>query len=1171
MPRLTLVFLAFACEALLAGAPAPWHHDLSYPGSAYWRCRVPVVVANETGKDARGRTVEVRVGSARGELPLAGFGVAAVRVCDAVGGELLYDLVAPDGQPKREGAIAEGDRLTFGVDLKDGAQGTCYVYADNPEAWAVPDFLDAASPFANGGFEDGKDGPRGWRKAETSDQHRLAWVAESPHSGQRGVRCDVAPGAAPSWVKWMQDGVAVVPDADYRFEGWVKAKDVKGSAGWFVHVHGQKPMVVNQVANAGEGTFDWKRVEIAFRTPPDAVRATIGTVLHGTGTAWFDDASLLVQVQPKPLGAVAGKLERHALTALPAPAQWRCASASHRTGMLVRNWTDELAHPLVYADLATLTRLLPRAARQSPIRVVDTASGETVPAVQAEDRLLFRAEVPAQSEKFYCAYYVQPSWFSGREPAMAFADLAASPANLVANPGFEEVPITAAWSLSAESQEGAGRLYRAFRDPSAHSGRGCACIEIPPGAPLAWSGWHQGEIPVKPLATYLYGAYVRCKGVADGSVQLHGHFHNAAGKLCETTKHFSVGPALTGTQGWTLLLGLVTPPADCASVQLHLTMNAHGTVWHDDVLFCEAAPALVRGTQPYRTATHRAAERRGYAAWLANPLVRVFPSDLPPTDAPDAIELSAARNEREPFQLVLRANRDLRDVAVTVAPLRQRGGATLPDVALHLVGYVPVDYPSNYYTTNVPPWYRRLPRGGAGCDGWPGLWPDPLPPYKPFNLEGGKIQPVWGTVRVPPDARPGTYTGAVTIQAANAQTLKIPLRVIVWDFALPKRGHLKVIYDFREGAIDEFGGTSGPREGALRAWYAFLADHRISPGNLPPPTFVYKDGRVTMDAAEFDRAAAYCIDELGIDVFYTPWLFYSFGWAHKPPKLFGFEPFTKEYTEAYTRCLKTYMDHLRAKGWDDRATLYVSDEPHFSHPEIIDQMKKVITMIRSVEPTAKMYSSTWDHVPAWDGYLNVWGVGPHGSFPVETLRERFAAGDEIRFTTDGHMCLDTPYLAIERLLPWLCWKYGATGYEFWGVNWWTYDPWERGWHRFISQSDDGTNYYWVRYPNGDGYLTYPGARVGVDGPVSSIRLEQVRDGIEDYEYFRILDRLIMQAKARGIGTRDAERARADAAALVSIPNKGGRYSTALLPDPDAVPRLRAAVAAAIERLSRRLP
>jgi len=44
--------------------------------------------------------------------------------------------------------------------------------------------------------------------------------------------------------------------------------------------------------------------------------------------------------------------------------------------------------------------------------------------------------------------------------------------------------------------------------------------------------------------------------------------------------------------------------------------------------------------------------------------------------------------------------------------------------------------------------------------------------------------------------------------------------------------------------------------------------------------------------------------------------------------------------------------------------------------------------------------------------------------------------------------------------------------------------------------------------NGDGFLTYPGKQVGIDGPVTSIRLEILRDGNEDIEYFNIYRKLL---------------------------------------------------------------
>ncbi len=35
-------------------------------------------------------------------------------------------------------------------------------------------------------------------------------------------------------------------------------------------------------------------------------------------------------------------------------------------------------------------------------------------------------------------------------------------------------------------------------------------------------------------------------------------------------------------------------------------------------------------------------------------------------------------------------------------------------------------------------------------------------------------------------------------------------------------------------------------------------------------------------------------------------------------------------------------------------------------------------------------------------------------------------------------------------------------------------------------------------------LFYPGTDAGIDGPVASVRLKNLRDGMEDYEYFVLL-------------------------------------------------------------------
>ena len=311
-------------------------------------------------------------------------------------------------------------------------------------------------------------------------------------------------------------------------------------------------------------------------------------------------------------------------------------------------------------------------------------------------------------------------------------------------------------------------------------------------------------------------------------------------------------------------------------------------------------------------------------------------------------------------------------------------------------------------------------------------------------------------------------------------------------------------------------------------------------------------------------------------------LFYAFGWGFPPRACFGQEPYAgkppfenadrgqlrPEYKKAYQACLKLFWDHIKQKGWKKKFVFYISDEPHYWLPPIIPQMKALCQMIHEVDPQIPIYSSTWNHVPEWDGSLDIWGLGHYGCVPVEQIAKLQSAGRRVWWTTDGQMCTDTPYCAVERLLPHYCFKYGVEAYEFWGVCWTTYDPNRFGWHVFIPQSERPGGRSWIRYPNGDGFLIYPGHPVGYDGPLSSIRLEQAREGVEDYEYLYLLRQLVQKAKAAGKDVAAAEAALKRADRLVTIPNAGGCYSSQILAEPEEIYRLKEEVGRAIEGLMR---
>jgi hypothetical protein len=59
------------------------------------------------------------------------------------------------------------------------------VYADNPKAWVVPDYLKTG--LTNGSFEAGDKDPLDWERVEEDAQHRLFWVEAS--LGQENGRC----------------------------------------------------------------------------------------------------------------------------------------------------------------------------------------------------------------------------------------------------------------------------------------------------------------------------------------------------------------------------------------------------------------------------------------------------------------------------------------------------------------------------------------------------------------------------------------------------------------------------------------------------------------------------------------------------------------------------------------------------------------------------------------------------------------------------------------------------------------------------------------------------------------------------------------------------------------------------------------------------------------------
>lgn len=98
-------------------------------------------------------------------------------------------------------------------------------------------------------------------------------------------------------------------------------------------------------------------------------------------------------------------------------------------------------------------------------------------------------------------------------------------------------------------------------------------------------------------------------------------------------------------------------------------------------------------------------------------------------------------------------------------------------------------------------------------------------------------------------------------------------------------------------------------------------------------------------------------------------------------------------------------------------------------------------------------------------------------------------------------------LISSRLLGWQMFDYNLVGNLFWGSAIASVVDNEISYNQIPNQ-----DFYQTanRYPhaNGDGYLVYPGREYGIYGPLSSIRLESILDGNEDYDLFFALKELL---------------------------------------------------------------
>jgi hypothetical protein len=437
----------------------------------------------------------------------------------------------------------------------------------------------------------------------------------------------------------------------------------------------------------------------------------------------------------------------------------------------------------------------------------------------------------------------------------------------------------------------------------------------------------------------------------------------------------------------------------------------------------------------------------------------------------DAVELQAAGNEYESFQLVLMPlSGHLKQVSVKCGELTKTDGPA-KIAAANVVAYHQIEQ-------KIQPSLRTT-------DDQVGWTPDALLPVDgPFDVGATDSKAIWVTVYTPPGTPAGKYVGKIAIAAADAPSRSVTVTLRVHDFDIPRVGRFRTQGHFALTGLEQWYGDNYTPE-VRRVFYRLLLEHRFSP------------------TSQYSRMLSPVPEDI-------PWVMRDggnvilIGGYHNKP----LEP------ERIDEWYKWLVDN----DYVDQAIIYVGDET-----DDYEGIRAKAVTIRKNWPKMRIMVGGSKPRKELVGYVDVWDPITSGGniydFDAKSTAEAIDRGEEMFWYTCigprqpfANVCNDDP-LTATRALWWQAWKYGITGFEYWALNYW-------GPNMALAGEGDGS---WLDRPgqwnsraykwcNGDGLMVYPGPN---GKPLSCIRFSVMRDAIEDWELLFMLARTAELASKLG--------------------------------------------------------
>lgn len=440
------------------------------------------------------------------------------------------------------------------------------------------------------------------------------------------------------------------------------------------------------------------------------------------------------------------------------------------------------------------------------------------------------------------------------------------------------------------------------------------------------------------------------------------------------------------------------------------------------------------------------------------------------------VELTAAANEREPFQLVVTPKETLEKLTLRISDLKGSAGVIPSGLQSYgVISYVPVREPNN-----------PTIKGEIG---------DPvLPGGEQIAAPAGKNTAFYVKIFAPKGTAPGVYTGTVSLYDGDKELAGVPVKLRVRNFTLPDDPVFRTLFYGHPYAIKKF--FSDPRSFREIAddVSEIFKEHRLD-GNQcikpPVPKYTIEGDKLTVtDWSEFDAFVWRQYNTFGIRNFTVPVLGMmgdNSGWFSKgKPKVFGESLFSERGRMLAGQYAQQYDEHWR-KSFPQKLKYYcyIYDEPA---PKVYAELNKFTGAIKKYAPDFRFFTPHMADPELPD--FEIFAV----PFAFGYVKPELQKGLEIWYYNWPHP-LDHHNYINNRLYAWKIIANGGEG----GLTWQVADVRDgksNPWTDLEKCSKDGNNLN--LYP-----ARTPGGKL-----VPSLRLAQVREAVDDVDYMKILEQTV---------------------------------------------------------------